>query len=953
MPPAPSNPYVVGPALRTRGFWGRDDVFRFVQSVLSQASQNAVVLSGQRRIGKTSILRNLQERLPNKQFVCIYFDLMNRARKPLAEVFFELAATMADELEFEALPREAFDQKGSAFVKHFLPRFFAECGVRRPVLLLDEFDVLDVFVEEQLPEESAARAFFPFLRELMTSEPRLAFVFVIGRKTGELSIEAKSTFKTAQTQRISVLNEADARHLIETAERDGTLHFESGVVDRIVALTACHPFFVQLLCQLLFERAYATQSASKPSVSLADVEAIVPKALEAGENIFEWIWDGLPPAERVVFSAIAQGTDERSVVSEDRLLGILQNSGVRILVRELELAPRTLIDWEMLRGVDGGYRFFVELLRRWVLTRKPLAQVKDELDRINPLADVLFQAAGAFYHAGRLDDAHGQLKQALRANANHLKARLMLGEIYGRQGKLDDSVRELAEAYRIDPDGARYAFESALFARAEQHQRDDAVDKAIADHEQVLTLSPQHRAARERLDELQAFVRDRRRGMLSEQARVAESESRWQDALNVYTELQTLAPDEPATRSGYARASREADLQAKYGEGVAAINTQQWEAATTALRGVVAENPGYRNAQHLLANATAALERERRRGPQGNRQPSRRNLLIGAGVGALALSALAFVAIVRPATPTQNGGNGIAGAVIPGWQAAFSPDGKTLAVGLSNGGVQFWDVQSGKFVEGFAEVGPAGAYSPDGAKLAYQVGSHVEVRDLASQVTSARLSEHARLITAIAWSGDGSLIAVGSADGVIRISSSGDGALKAVIFDAHTVAIDQLAFRGSDSELALLSAAGDDVAVWNPQSGELIQRVPVDSPTLAVSPNGRWVALGGSGGIKIKNADTWEFHEQSEQAGVFEYYIFRVAFSADGSMLAGGYAEGQGQGGTVVLWRFSDNGDLTFVRSIDLGDGNMVDLSFSPDGKLLAAAGYAGKIRVIDIEALK
>ena len=26
------------------------------------------------------------------------------------------------------------------------------------------------------------------------------------------------------------------------------------------------------------------------------------KALEAGQNIFEWIWDGLPPAERVIFA---------------------------------------------------------------------------------------------------------------------------------------------------------------------------------------------------------------------------------------------------------------------------------------------------------------------------------------------------------------------------------------------------------------------------------------------------------------------------------------------------------------------------------------------------------------------------------------------------------------------------------------------------------------------------
>jgi len=57
--------------------------------------------------------------------------------------------------------------------------------------------------------------------------------------------------------------------------------------------------------QLLFERAYATPGTGVPTVDVVDVEAAVPKALEAGENVFEWIWDGLSPAERVIFSAIA------------------------------------------------------------------------------------------------------------------------------------------------------------------------------------------------------------------------------------------------------------------------------------------------------------------------------------------------------------------------------------------------------------------------------------------------------------------------------------------------------------------------------------------------------------------------------------------------------------------------------------------------------------------------
>src|SRR5262249_47567915 len=151
-------------------------------------------------------------------------------------------------------------------------------------------------------------------------------------------------------------------------------------VDRILALTAGHPYFTQLQCQILWDRAHA-QPTQAP-VSVADVDAAIPALLEAGENVFEWIWDGLPAAQRVIFAAVAEATREVAKVSKDELLEILQRHGIRILTRELEIAPETLVEWEMLRATDGGYVILIDLMRRWISSRKPLPRVKDELDRI-------------------------------------------------------------------------------------------------------------------------------------------------------------------------------------------------------------------------------------------------------------------------------------------------------------------------------------------------------------------------------------------------------------------------------------------------------------------------------------------------------------------------------------------------------------------------------------------
>ena len=485
MPTPPRNPYIAGKALGdARGFFGREDVFRLVETVLSSPDQNSVVLFGQRRIGKTSILLNLDSRLPSPPFVPVYFDLMDRARKPLGDVLYELAATIAQEMNLPQPARADFDDEGHGFRERFLPTAYAALGgQKRLVLLFDEFDVLDVTQEEQLPAKAAARAFFPYLRALMTNEPRLGFVFVVGRKAEELGIEFKAAFKASRYYRVSVLDEESARALVVLAERDGLLHFADGAVERVLALTARHPYFTQLMCQLLFERAHQSQSAagSVPTVATADVDAVVPKVLEAGENVFEWIWDGLPLAERIIFSAIAEGTSERTLITEERLLAILDSHGIRMLSQQIELTPIALIEWEMLQTTEGGYRFFVELMRRWVVKYKPLAKVKDEMDRNVPFADSLFQSGSIFHRRGRFDDATTLLKKAKEINPRHVKARLLLGEIYLEQRKFDEAVRELEEAFRIDKDAARASLEQVLQLRA------DSLKKAKRDTANVLT----------------------------------------------------------------------------------------------------------------------------------------------------------------------------------------------------------------------------------------------------------------------------------------------------------------------------------------------------------------------------------------------------------------------------------------------------------------------------------
>jgi tetratricopeptide (TPR) repeat protein len=567
-----SNPYVAGPALTEKhDFFGREDILQLVETELLSTNQNAVVLFGQRRIGKTSVLLKLEHRLASQQLKPIYFDLMDHARQSLGQLLFELASTIISKIAIVTPEKEYFDDEGLYFRREFLPSLYKVLGEeQRLILLFDEFDVLDVAAEEQLLPTAAARAFFPYLRQLMQEESRLGFVFVVGRRAEELSIDVKATFKAARYKKVSVLDDKSARELVNNAKQKGTLTFEESASDRILALTAGHPYFTQLFCQAIWSDAYAGDVQGIPEINNSVVEHAIPKVLEAGHNIFDWIWEGLPPAERVIFAAIAEATTEEPSVTEEELLEILQGQGIRILTKELEMAPDTLVKWEMLRKVDGGYAFFIELMRRWVAVNKSLPRVKDELDRIVPLADTLYRSGNGFYRQSDLKSAQDQLYHALRLNPNHLKARLLLSQIMVEQGKLKEAIKELELAYKYDEDGARYPLIRAFMIHGEELERQGKDDEALEVYENVLKISPRENIAQEHTSKIwmqrgdkalnandlstalnayqkagaQKKVKEIQVGKVSAEAKEYESRKEWPKAIESYNRLIEIAPEE-------------------------------------------------------------------------------------------------------------------------------------------------------------------------------------------------------------------------------------------------------------------------------------------------------------------------------------------------------------------------------------------------------------------------
>jgi len=230
---------------------------------------------------------------------------------------------------------------------------------------------------------------------------------------------------------------------------------------------------------------------------------------------------------------------------------------------------------------------------------------------------------------------------------------------------------------------------------------------------------------------------------------------------------------------------------------------------------------------------------------------------------------------------------------------AFSPNGKTLAVGDENGAVTLWNAATSQRIAAVSENSPVNgvAFSPDGSSVAVgRQDGGVALWDIADGKQTAVLGGDSRVFS-VAFSPDGSTLAVGGYNGTVTLWDAVTGKQTATLTESGATSGEQVnSVKFGKGGQTLAVAFGSNVALWDTATGRRAAVLTAGGTvnSMAFSPDGKTLAVGGENGI-VTLWNTGTHVPSAPMAAVSA--VFSVAFSPDGSTLAAGT-----DAGSVDLW---------------------------------------------------
>ncbi|MEA3335420.1 MAG: two-component regulator propeller domain-containing protein [Chloroflexota bacterium] len=245
------NPYISGePVQDHEMFFGRHDV---MEKIINMLHENSIMIHGERRIGKTSVLHYLSRELsetddPDYLFVPVFIDLEGTKEGELFHVMMEEIAGVArgylpslQDLRFDKVAIADYDHREFS---RDLERIIRELGTTtdkkiRLILLLDEMDIMNDY--SSVTQQQLRRI---FMRTYARNLGAVVAGIEISKEWDRVESPWYNLFNEVE---LGPLDDDDARELVMEPVK-GSYAYELQAVDFIVSHAGGRPYYIQQHC---------------------------------------------------------------------------------------------------------------------------------------------------------------------------------------------------------------------------------------------------------------------------------------------------------------------------------------------------------------------------------------------------------------------------------------------------------------------------------------------------------------------------------------------------------------------------------------------------------------------------------------------------------------------------------------------------------------------------------
>lgn len=331
-----------GPATIT--FYGRHDE---LSRILGSEKKNFAII-GARKIGKTSLLKQIAEKLPVNT-LAIYMDL----ESPKNQDYTIFLQSLQDKLNYKKSELDARDD--IANLKKFVMDFCGKTG-KYIIFLLDEMDILLKYDNEH--DYQLIKTF-----RALYQEGYCQFILSGFEEFSQAAENIDSPlYNYCEFIQLSKLKEADAEALVlEPMEAIGVKFDKPDDLDLILKYTSCHPNLLQFFCKNLIESIEQHKNKNRRIIFKEDIMNFYESIEYESYVLYDFylfITESVKPIERLIVLLLLEDYPAKEIFSIVDIDMKMRQCGINLETGQLTKFLRILRLRYIFEAVKGGrYRF--------------------------------------------------------------------------------------------------------------------------------------------------------------------------------------------------------------------------------------------------------------------------------------------------------------------------------------------------------------------------------------------------------------------------------------------------------------------------------------------------------------------------------------------------------------------------------------------------------------------